>query len=244
MPTLYYKATLGAAIRKPPVAVARASDSERATRTERADEAARESVSGSPRGNAPRITMRGTMSTTTAAASAPTSLATVPLWINGQRAEPHGTRTGVVSNPATGDVIRHVAFADAHDVDRAVQPRWRRLPGWGAALRCARSRADAVPRADGAEPERARAAGQRGARQGVPRRDGIGAARHRGHRVRRRRAAPPQGRARRIGRPRRRRLLAAAAARRVSPASRRSTSRRWCRCGCSRSRSRAATRSS
>ena len=40
---------------------------------------------------------------------------------------------------------------------------------------------------------------------------------------------------------RRRRSRFRAAARRVSPGSRRSTSRRWCRCGCSRSRSPAAT---
>ena len=80
------------------------------------------------------------MSTTTPSPSAPASVATVPLWINGQRAEPHGTRTGVVSNPATGETIRHVAFADAHDVDRAVQAALTASRDWGAASPLRRSR--------------------------------------------------------------------------------------------------------
>jgi malonate-semialdehyde dehydrogenase (acetylating)/methylmalonate-semialdehyde dehydrogenase len=80
------------------------------------------------------------MSTTTPSPSAPASLATVPLWINGQRADAHGTRTGVVSNPATGETIRHVAFADAHDVDRAVQAAVVASRDWGAASPLRRSR--------------------------------------------------------------------------------------------------------
>ena len=67
-------------------------------------------------------------------------MATVPLWINGQRADPHGTRTGAVSNPATGETIRHVAFADAHDVDRAVQAAVAASRDWGAASPLRRSR--------------------------------------------------------------------------------------------------------
>ena len=47
----------------------------------------------------------------------------------------------------------------------------------------------------------------------------------------------------RAGRDRRRRLLASASRSASSPASRRSTSRRWCRCGCAPTRSPAATRS-
>ena len=71
--------------------------------------------------------------------SAP-ALATVPLWINGQRAEPHGTRQGAVSNPATGETIRHVAFADAHDVDRAVQAAAAAFKDWGATSPLKRAR--------------------------------------------------------------------------------------------------------
>ena len=71
--------------------------------------------------------------------SAP-ALATVPLWINGQRTEPHGTRQGAVSNPATGETIRHVAFADAHDVDRAVQAATAAFKDWGATSPLKRAR--------------------------------------------------------------------------------------------------------
>jgi malonate-semialdehyde dehydrogenase (acetylating)/methylmalonate-semialdehyde dehydrogenase len=80
------------------------------------------------------------MSTTTPSPSAPASVATVPLWINGQRADSHGTRTGAVSNPATGETIRHVAFADAQDVDRAVQAAVAASRDWGAASPLRRSR--------------------------------------------------------------------------------------------------------
>src|SRR6187402_1817057 len=71
--------------------------------------------------------------------SAP-ALATVPHWINGQRAEPHGTRQGAVSNPATGETIRHVAFADAHDVDRAVQAATTTFKDWGTTSPLKRAR--------------------------------------------------------------------------------------------------------
>src|SRR6188508_2678998 len=68
------------------------------------------------------------------------ALATVPLWINGQRTEPHGTRQGAVSNPATGETIRHVAFADAHDVDRAVQAATAAFKEWSATSPLKRAR--------------------------------------------------------------------------------------------------------
>src|SRR6187549_3445724 len=71
--------------------------------------------------------------------SAP-AMATVPHWINGQRTEPHGTRQGAVSNPATGDTIRHVAFADAHDVDRAVRAATAAFKDWGATSPLKRAR--------------------------------------------------------------------------------------------------------
>src|SRR5881394_2393908 len=58
---------------------------------------------------------------------------TVPFWINGKPVAPAG-RHGEVFNPATGHVVRHVAFADAGIVDAAVQaataafPKWRDTP--------------------------------------------------------------------------------------------------------------------
>jgi malonate-semialdehyde dehydrogenase (acetylating)/methylmalonate-semialdehyde dehydrogenase len=62
------------------------------------------------------------------------SVAQVPFWIGGARCPSSGKRAGDVTNPATGAVIRHVAFADSADVDAAVRaaaeafPRWRDTP--------------------------------------------------------------------------------------------------------------------
>src|ERR671928_986956 len=60
-------------------------------------------------------------------------LETVPFWINGKPVAPAG-RHGEVFNPATGQVVRQVAFADAGLVDSAVKaataasPEWRDTP--------------------------------------------------------------------------------------------------------------------
>ncbi|HYL88036.1 MAG TPA: CoA-acylating methylmalonate-semialdehyde dehydrogenase [Burkholderiales bacterium] len=60
-------------------------------------------------------------------------LETVPFWINGKPVTPAG-RHGEVFNPATGQVARHVAFADAGIVDSAVKAaraafaEWRDTP--------------------------------------------------------------------------------------------------------------------
>src|SRR3954471_7190020 len=60
-------------------------------------------------------------------------LETVPFWINGKPVAPTG-RHGEVFNPATGQVARHVAFADAAIIDSAVKaasaafPEWRDTP--------------------------------------------------------------------------------------------------------------------
>src|SRR5581483_2676038 len=66
--------------------------------------------------------------------------ATVPLWINGVRTTSTSTRTGEVTNPATGQVTRRVPFANAADVDAAVRSAAAAFPGWRAtpALRRAR----------------------------------------------------------------------------------------------------------
>jgi malonate-semialdehyde dehydrogenase (acetylating)/methylmalonate-semialdehyde dehydrogenase len=55
---------------------------------------------------------------------------TVPLWIGGKPVTAESTRTGEVTNPATGKVIRHVPMANAADIDRAVDAARRTLPGW------------------------------------------------------------------------------------------------------------------
>ena len=61
-----------------------------------------------------------------------TAATTVPFWINGRRTEAHGSRRGPVTNPSTGEVIRHVLFADAQDVDRAVGAASGAFPAWSA----------------------------------------------------------------------------------------------------------------
>ncbi len=69
-----------------------------------------------------------------------TTLERLPLWIGGKAVSATTTRYGEVTNPATGEVIRHVPFANAADVDNAVRsasaawPQWRAWP----ALRRAR----------------------------------------------------------------------------------------------------------
>ena len=55
---------------------------------------------------------------------------TVPLWIGGKPVTAESTRTGEVTNPATGNVIRHVPMANAADIDRAVEAARRALPSW------------------------------------------------------------------------------------------------------------------
>src|SRR3954468_11682106 len=58
---------------------------------------------------------------------------TVPFWINGKPvapAPPHHSPRGEVFNPATGHVVRHVAFADAGIVDAAVKAATAAFPEW------------------------------------------------------------------------------------------------------------------
>src|SRR2546421_12568536 len=53
----------------------------------------------------------------------------VPFWINGKPVSSTG-RHGEVFNPATGQVARHVAFADAAIVDSAVKAATAAFPEW------------------------------------------------------------------------------------------------------------------
>jgi malonate-semialdehyde dehydrogenase (acetylating)/methylmalonate-semialdehyde dehydrogenase len=52
------------------------------------------------------------------------------LWINGQGTTSSSTRFGEVTNPATGEVIRTVPFANAADVDVAVKAAAAAFPAW------------------------------------------------------------------------------------------------------------------
>jgi malonate-semialdehyde dehydrogenase (acetylating) / methylmalonate-semialdehyde dehydrogenase len=68
------------------------------------------------------------------------SLATVPFWINGQQTPAGSARYGEVTNPATGQVIRTVSFADAADVDKAVKAALAAFPAWRATTPLRRAR--------------------------------------------------------------------------------------------------------
>jgi malonate-semialdehyde dehydrogenase (acetylating)/methylmalonate-semialdehyde dehydrogenase len=56
--------------------------------------------------------------------------ATIPHWIDGKPTPATSKRTGPVYNPATGQVSRHVALANAADVDAAVKAAQRAFPEW------------------------------------------------------------------------------------------------------------------
>src|SRR5260370_37107335 len=62
-----------------------------------------------------------------------TTLERLPLWIGGRAVAAHTTRYGEVTNPATGEVVRHVPLADAVDVDAAVDAAQASWPAWRAA---------------------------------------------------------------------------------------------------------------
>src|SRR6476661_10412124 len=59
---------------------------------------------------------------------------TVAMWVNGRRQPATTTRSGEVTNPATGVVVRRVPFCSDADIDTAVQaakaafPAWRKTP--------------------------------------------------------------------------------------------------------------------
>jgi len=68
------------------------------------------------------------------------TLARLPLWIDGRAVPAHTQRYGEVTNPATGEVIRHVPFADKDDVDAAVTAATSALPDWRASPSLRRAR--------------------------------------------------------------------------------------------------------
>jgi malonate-semialdehyde dehydrogenase (acetylating)/methylmalonate-semialdehyde dehydrogenase len=69
-----------------------------------------------------------------------TTLERLPLWIGGKPTPSRTTRYGEVTNPATGEFLRHVPFATAEDVDAAVAAALEAWPAWrnAPALRRAR----------------------------------------------------------------------------------------------------------
>ena len=69
-----------------------------------------------------------------------TTLERLPLWIGGKAVPAGTTRYGEVTNPATGEVVRHVPLANAGDVDAAVQAASAALPAWRAAPPLRRAR--------------------------------------------------------------------------------------------------------
>jgi malonate-semialdehyde dehydrogenase (acetylating)/methylmalonate-semialdehyde dehydrogenase len=58
----------------------------------------------------------------------------IGLWIDGRRQPASSSRSGTITNPATGQVVREVPFCNAADIDRAVRsaraafPAWRDMP--------------------------------------------------------------------------------------------------------------------
>ncbi len=63
-------------------------------------------------------------------AERPVQLETLPLWIGGKPVAAKSTRTGEITNPATGEVIRYVPMANAADIDSAVRQAEAALPAW------------------------------------------------------------------------------------------------------------------
>jgi malonate-semialdehyde dehydrogenase (acetylating) / methylmalonate-semialdehyde dehydrogenase len=54
----------------------------------------------------------------------------VPLWINGRRHAASSSRSGDVTNPATGEIVRQVPFCNAEDIAAAVGAAKAAFPGW------------------------------------------------------------------------------------------------------------------
>ena len=69
-----------------------------------------------------------------------TSLERLPLWVDGKPYSASTTRYGEIANPATGEVLRHVPFANAADVDAAVQAASAAFPAWRSAPPLRRAR--------------------------------------------------------------------------------------------------------
>ncbi len=69
-----------------------------------------------------------------------TTLERLPLWIGGRAVPALTQRYGEVTNPATGEVIRHVPLGNAADVDAAAKAAAAALPAWRASPPLRRAR--------------------------------------------------------------------------------------------------------
>src|SRR6266567_5202177 len=69
-----------------------------------------------------------------------TTLERLPLWIGGHTVAAHTTRYAEVTNPATGEVLRHVPLADVDDVGAAAAAALAAWPAWRAAPSLRRAR--------------------------------------------------------------------------------------------------------
>ena len=177
------------------------------------------------------------------------AMSVVPFWINGDAAAPeqmgagHLPRTGDVTNPATGSVVRKVFFADARDVDRAVRAAAVAFPAWSATPPIQRARILGRFREllEQNQKDMARLVSEEHGKVFL---DAMGSV-QRGIEVVEFAIGVPHllkgERSESVGRG----VDATRACSRSASARafRRSIFRRWCRCGCSPSRSHAATRS-
>ena len=66
---------------------------------------------------------------------------TLPLWIGGKAVAASAARTGNITNPATGDVIRKAPMANAADVDAAVAAATKAFATWSETPPLRRARA-------------------------------------------------------------------------------------------------------
>jgi malonate-semialdehyde dehydrogenase (acetylating) / methylmalonate-semialdehyde dehydrogenase len=69
-----------------------------------------------------------------------TTLERLPLWIGGRAVTARTNRYGEVTNPATGEVVRHVPLGNAEDVDAAARVASAALPEWRASPPLRRAR--------------------------------------------------------------------------------------------------------
>src|SRR5712671_3887225 len=160
-------------------------------------------------------------------------------FINGKRVQGSSGRGGDVFNPATGEKVRRVAFASAADVDAAVKAAAAAFPGWAATPPLSRARIlfkfleilsrehDALARVISEEHGKVFSDAQGEVTRGVEVVEFACGIPH----LLKGEFTEQVGRG-----------IASRSA--SAPASRRSISRRWCRCGCFRWRSPRATPSS
>ena len=166
-------------------------------------------------------------------------------FIDGARTQDTGGRSGAVFNPATGQQTATLAFADDATLERAVAAAKQAFPDWSAKTPLTRARV-LFKFKELVEANRDKLAEMICREHGKVFNDAQGEVTRGIEVIEFATGAPhllkgdytPQ-----VG-GQRRQLLHAHAAWASWPGSRRSTSRRWCRCGCSRWRSPAATPSS